>query len=549
MSTWSKTVPSGKQILKDIGLGMYKGAKIGILGMNGSGKSSLLRILAGQDKEFDGFLQLADGIRVGYLEQEPALDDGPTVDENVRPAVAHMQNLLTEFEEVSQKMAEPDAEVDALMARMDRLQSEIDAGEGWELERQLERATDALRCPPGDAMVTNLSGGEQRRVAIARVLLSQPDILLMDEPTNNLDAQSVAWLERTLAAFKGTVVAVTHDRFFLDNVAGWILELDRGKGIPFEGNYSQWLEAKAKRLGSETRKQAALQKQIEGELEWVRSQAKGQQKKGKSRMRRYDDLVQQAAEYTRQSTMESITIPVGPRLGDIVIEAKNLRKSYGDRVLMDNLSFSVPPGSVVGIVGGNGSGKSTLFRMIMGLEQPDEGELVIGQTAALMYAEQSRENLDNDRTVYEEIGEGLDELDVNGRKVNMRAYCSWFNFAGGDQQKKVANLSGGERNRLQLAKVLKKTGNVLLLDEPENDLDVETLRALEDALGSFAGTSLIISHDRWFLDRLATHILAFEDDGSQVWFEGGYSEYDADLRKRTGGDPTRIKYRKMAMLA
>ncbi|CAK0752347.1 hypothetical protein CVIRNUC_002139 [Coccomyxa viridis] len=546
----SKVAPNGKQVLKDVGLGMYKGAKIGFLGLNGSGKSTLMRILAGEDKDFNGEMFKADGIHVAYLEQEPRLDSGATVDDNIRPAVARMQSVLDEYNQVSEQMAEPGADMDALMTRMDRLQTQIEAADGWELERQLERAMDALRCPPGDAQVEHLSGGERRRVAIARTLLSQPDVLLLDEPTNNLDAQSVAWLERTLAAFKGTVVAVTHDRFFLDNVAGWILELDRGQGIPFEGNYSQWLEARARRMAGERKQQAGLQRAIDDELEFVRSKAKGQQKKGKARMRRYDELVSKASEYTRQSSMESITIPVGPRLGDIVVEAKGVTKAYGDRTLMENLSFSIPPGSIVGIIGGNGSGKSTLFKMMMGQEQPDSGEVALGQTVVPMYSEQSRDSLSNDNTVYEEIGEGAEELDLGGSKVNMRAYCSWFNFKGSDQQKKLSVLSGGERNRLQLAKVLKKTGNLLLLDEPENDLDVETLRALENAISNFAGSVVMISHDRWLLDRIATHILAFEDDGTQVWYEGGFSDYEADYRQRTGAvDPSRVKYRKMAALA
>ncbi|CAL5227645.1 g10651 [Coccomyxa viridis] len=551
----SKVAPNGKEILKDVRIAMYKGAKIGFLGQNGSGKSSLLRILAGEDTSFQGERFLTDGINVAYLEQEPRLDAGRTVDDNIRPALARMQAVLDEYNQVSEKMAEPGANMDALMTRMDRLQTQIEAADGWELERQLERAMDALRCPPGDAEVEHLSGGERRRVAIARTLLSQPDVLLLDEPTNNLDAQSVAWLERTLAAFKGTVVAVTHDRYFLDivagyfldNVAGWILELDRGKGLPFEGNFSEWLEARAKRLEGERKQQAGLQRLLDSELEFVRSKAKGQQKKGKARMRRYDELVSQASEYTRESNIDTITVPVGPRLGDIVVEVKGVTKAYGDRTLMENLSFSIPPGSIVGIIGGNGSGKSTLFRMIMGQEQPDSGEIVMGQTVVPMYSEQSREGLNDDKTIYEEVSEGAEELDLGGSKVNMRAYCTWFNFKGADQQKKLSVLSGGERNRLQLAKVLKKRGNLLLLDEPENDLDVETLRALENAISNFAGSVVMISHDRWLLDRVATHILAFEDDGTQVWYEGGYSDYDADYRQRTGAtDPSRIKYRKMA---
>lgn len=543
----NKTAPNGKQILKNVGVAMYLGAKIGFLGSNGAGKSSLMRILAGQDQEFEGTLQLSSGIKVGYLQQEPQLNMNSTVLENIAPALAPTKAMLTEFEEVSMKMAEGGDDYEALLSKMDKLQSAIDAIEGWELDRQLERAMQALRCPPGDSIVDNLSGGEVRRVALARLLLERPEVLLLDEPTNHLDADSVAWLERFLAEFKGTVVAVTHDRYFLDNVAGWILELDRGQGIPFEGNYSEWLKAKAKRLETETRQQASLQRSIASELDWVNSNAKGQQKKGKARLRRYEDLEKQASEYTRTSQLDSITIPQAPRLGSQVIEVQGLNKSYGDRLLMKDLTFSVPPGSVVGIIGANGAGKSTLFRMLVGQEQPDSGELKIGETVRTMYVDQSREALNADRSVIEEIGDGAEEVDLGGRKVAMRAYASWFNFKGGDQQKSVGVLSGGERNRLQLAKVLKQSGNLLLLDEPTNDLDVDTLRALETAIDSFAGSSMIISHDRWFLDRLATHILAFEGDSEVVWFEGSYSEYAADRQKRLGKvEPTRIKYRKLA---
>ncbi|DBA71404.1 TPA: hypothetical protein ACH3X2_011207 [Trebouxia sp. C0005] len=543
----TKTAPNGKQILKNVGVAMYLGAKIGFLGQNGAGKSSLMRILAGQDQEYEGTLQLSPGIKVGYLQQEPKLDMKSTVLENIAPALAPTKAMLTEFEEVSMKMAEGGDDYDALLTKMDKLQSAIDAIEGWELDRQLERAMQALRCPPGDSIVDNLSGGEVRRVALARLLLERPEVLLLDEPTNHLDADSVAWLERFLAEFKGTVVAVTHDRYFLDNVAGWILELDRGQGIPFEGNYSEWLKAKSKRLETETRQQVNLQRSIASELDWVNSNAKGQQKKGKARLRRYEDLTQQAAEYTRTSQLDSITIPQAPRLGSQVVEVSGVCKSYGDRLLMKDLSFSVPPGSVVGIIGANGAGKSTLFRMLVGQEQPDSGELIVGETVRTMYVDQSREALDSERSVIDELGEGAEEVDLGGRSTAMRAYASWFNFKGADQQKSVGVLSGGERNRLQLAKVLKQSGNLLLLDEPTNDLDVDTLRALETAIDSFAGSSMIISHDRWFLDRLATHILAFEGDSEVVWFEGSYSEYAEDRQKRLGKvEPTRIKFRKLA---
>mmetsp|Transcript_19916 Transcript_19916/g.43567 ORF Transcript_19916/g.43567 Transcript_19916/m.43567 type:complete len:675 (-) Transcript_19916:182-2206(-) len=550
MQKVGKVAPSGKQILKNISLGMYLGAKIGILGSNGSGKSTLMKILAQEDKNFDGECELVDGIKIGYLQQEPPLDDGPTVESNIEPALAEMRGMLKEFEEVSMAMAEPDADVDGLMKTMDRLQTQIDAANGWEIERIKERAMDALRCPPPDALVENLSGGERRRVAICRLLLSNPDILLLDEPTNHLDAASVAWLERFLADFQGTVVAVTHDRYFLDNVAGWILELDRGQGIPFEGNYSQWLADKDQRLSQEKRQQSSLKKQIEAELEWVNKMAKGQQKKGKARLRRYDDLVAAQAEYTNASTLDSIVIPTPvKRLGDVVVEAKDLSKGFGDRLLIEGANFVIPPGAVVGIVGPNGAGKTTLFRMIMDQQAPDGGELKIGDTVVPMYVDQSREEqLANDKTVYEELSEGNDEVVLGSRSIAARQYCSWYNFAGADQQKKVGSLSGGERNRLQLAKTLKSGGNLLMLDEPTNDLDVDTLRSLEEAIDNFAGTTVIISHDRWFLDRLATHIMAYEGDSKVVWFEGSYSEYEADRRRRMGdADPTRIKYRPMAL--
>lgn len=548
MDKVSKVSPSGKPILNGVGLGMYLGAKIAVLGANGAGKSTLMRMLAGKDDQFDGELRREPGITVAHLEQEPPLDDGPTVDDNIQPAVERVRSMVGEFEQVSMQLGEPDADVDALMAKMDRLQTAIDACNGWEIDRQVQRATDALRCPPGDALVEHLSGGERRRVAIARVLLEAPDILLLDEPTNHLDAESVAWLEKTLNVFPGTVVGITHDRYFLDQVAGWILELDRGKGIPFEGNYSAWLEAKNKRLSAESKSQAALQRQIAGELEWLQQSAKGQQKKGKARLRRYDDLVEEAKSFNgADASIDSIQIPVGPRLGNEVVECAGLSKGYGDRLLIDNASFSIPQGAIVGIIGGNGAGKTTLFRMILGREEPDSGSVTVGETVVPMWVEQDRD-LSSDKTVFEEVGEGADVISINGREISLRAYCSQFNFKGSDQQKKVGVLSGGERNRLQLAKVLKQNGNLLMLDEPTNDADVDLLRALENAINQWPGTVLCISHDRYFLDRICSHILAFEGDSQVVFFEGSYSEYAADLRRRNGGkDPTRVKYRKMAM--
>ncbi|KAG1680356.1 hypothetical protein FOA52_015446 [Chlamydomonas sp. UWO 241] len=543
-----KTTPTGKEILKNINLGMYLGAKIGILGANGSGKSSLMNILAGRDTSCEGNVQLSPGIRIGYLEQEPELNDGATVGENVVVGVKVVKDMIAEFEALSMKMAEPDADIDKLSKRMDTMQSEIDAINGWEIDRTMEQAMDSLRCPPADALVANLSGGERRRVALARLLLSSPDILLLDEPTNHLDAESVAWLERFLADFRGTVVAVTHDRYFLDNVAGWILELDRGSGIPFEGNYSSWLNSKAKRTSMENCQQGKLNQALARELEFVNSKAKGQQKKGVARMRQYDDLVTRASQYVKSMAVDSITIPVGPRLGNIVVEASGLTKSFGDRMLLDDATFSVPPGAVVGIIGGNGAGKSTLFRMIMNQDTPDAGSLKLGDTVVPMYVDQSRDALNPDRTLYDEIADGAEEVDLNGRKVTARAYCSWYNFKGNDQAKTVGMLSGGERNRLHLAKTLKQSGNLLLLDEPTNDLDVDTLRCLEEAIDNFAGSVLIVSHDRWFLDRVATHILAYEGDSKVTWFEGGYSDYEEDRKTRglSAVAPTRVKFRKLA---
>lgn len=542
-----KVTPMGKELLKNISLGMYYGAKIGVLGPNGAGKSTLMKILAGVDKTFDGDLYLEPGIKVGYLSQEPELKDGLTVMENIEPALAETRKLLADFEKVSTDMANPDADMDKLMVKMEQLQNALDACNGWELERQLERALNALRCPPGDALISNLSGGELRRVALCRLLLQTPDILLLDEPTNHLDAEAVAWLERYLAEFKGTVVAITHDRYFLDNVAGWILELDRGQGIPFEGNYSSWLDSKAKRMESESKQQSSLQRNIQRELEWIRTNAKGQQKKGKARERAYEELLQKASEYQKAEKLESMFMPPGPRLGNVVVEAQSLQKGFDGRLLINGLSFSLPPGGVVGVIGGNGAGKSTLFKMILGQDSPDGGELRVGETVAPLYIDQSRESLDPEKSVFEEITDGQEEIFIGERKVNGRAYCSWFNFKSGDQQKKVGMLSGGERNRLQLAKVMKKEGNLLLLDEPTNDLDVDTLRALEDAIQDFAGCAVVISHDRWFLDRLATHILAFEGDSQVYYYQGSYTEYEADRRKRLGNkEPTRMKYATLA---
>ncbi|CAM6125375.1 unnamed protein product [Calypogeia fissa] len=542
-----KVTPMGKEILKGINVGMYLGAKIGLLGPNGAGKSTLLKILAGVEKAFDGDMYLDPKMKVGYLAQEPELNDGATVMSNIEPAFAETRQLLADFEKVSLDMANPDADMDKLMSKMEKLQTALDASNGWEIERTLESALNALRCPPSDAQVATLSGGERRRVALARLLLQKPDILLLDEPTNHLDAESVAWLERFLAEFKGTVVAITHDRYFLDNVAGWILELDRGQGIPFEGNYSAWLEAKANRFATEEKQQSALQRTVARELEWIRQNAKGQQKKGKARERAYEDLVRKASEYQRTEKLESMFFPQGPRLGNIVVEAQDVQKGFGGRLLYEGLSFSLPPGGVVGVIGGNGAGKTTLFRMIVGQDVPDKGHLRVGETVVPLYVDQSRDSLDPTKSVFEEITNGFDEIAIGDRKVNARAYCTWFNFKSADQQKKVSNLSGGERNRLHLTKIMKTGGNLLLLDEPTNDLDVDTLRALEDAIEGFAGCAVIISHDRWFLDRIATHILAFEGDSQVTWFEGSYSDYEADKRKRLGDrEPTRMKYHAIA---
>ncbi|HET9294182.1 MAG TPA: energy-dependent translational throttle protein EttA [Gemmatimonadales bacterium] len=548
MVNLGKVVPPKREILKGIYLSFFPGAKIGVLGANGAGKSSLLRIMAGVDTDFIGEARPADGIRIGYLPQEPVLDPSKDVRGNVEEAVREQRALLTEFEEVSAKFADPmsDEEMTALLDRQGALQERIEALGLWELDRKIDIAMDALRLPPGEADVTTLSGGERRRVALCRVLLEQPDLLLLDEPTNHLDAESVAWLERHLAEFPGTVVAVTHDRYFLDNVAGWILELDRGQGIPWKGNYSSWLEQKQKRLETEEKQASARRRTLERELEWVRLAPRARQAKNKARISRYEELVAEG-EREREGTAE-ILIPRPPRLGDEVVIADGLAKGYGDRLLFENLSFALPRGGIVGVIGPNGAGKTTLFRMIVGQEQPDAGELKIGSTVQLAYVDQSREALDASKTVYEEISGGHDTLDFGGREVNARAYCAGFNFRGADQQKKVGTLSGGERNRLHLATLLKTGGNLLLLDEPTNDLDVDTLRALEDALLRFAGCVVVISHDRWFLDRIATHILAFEGESQAMWFEGNYQEYAADFKRRKGiaaDQPHRIKYRKL----
>lgn len=547
MNGVGKVVPPKKHILKDINLNFFPGAKIGVLGYNGAGKSTLLRIMAGVDTEIIGEARAQPGIRIGYLEQEPDLDPDKDVRGNVMDGVGEMAELLERFNQVSERFADPDADFEALMEEQGTLQDRIEAGGGWDLDRKLEVAADALRLPPWEADVTLLSGGERRRVALCRLLLSDPDMLILDEPTNHLDAESVAWLERFLQEFSGTVVAVTHDRYFLDNVAGWILELDRGQGIPFEGNYSQWLEAKEKRLEQEEKAESAHQKAMKQELEWVRQNPKGRQSKSKARMKRFEEL--QSEEYQKRSETNEIYIPPGPRLGDKVIEVEGLSKSFGERELYQGLDFSVPRGAIVGIIGPNGVGKSTLFRMLIGEEQPDAGSIEIGESVELAYVSQSREDMEDTKTVWEEISDGYDHITVGKFEMPSRAYLGRFNFKGQDQQKFMKDLSGGERNRVHLAKLLKSGGNVLLLDEPTNDLDVETLRALETALLDFPGSVLVISHDRWFLDRVATHILAFEDDGSVVFFEGNFQEYEADRKKRLGDaadQPRRIKYTRLA---
>jgi ATP-binding cassette ChvD family protein len=543
----SKIVPPNRTILKDISLSFFPGAKIGVLGLNGSGKSTLLKIMAGVDQEYDGEARPMPGIRIGYLPQEPVLDPEKTVREVVEEGVAQVVEALRRFEEVSAAFADPDADFEKLLAEQAELQAEIDSLDGWNLGRRLEIAADALRLPDWDAKTATLSGGEKRRVALCRLLLSNPDMLLLDEPTNHLDAESVAWLERYLQEYPGTVIAVTHDRYFLDNVAGWILELDRGHGIPWQGNYSSWLEQKEIRLETEQKQETARIKAMQAELEWVRSNPKGRHAKSKARLARFEELSSQ--EFQKRSETREIYIPPGPRLGDLVVEVEHLKKGYGDRLLIDDLSFSLPPGGIVGVIGPNGAGKTTLFRMIVGQEAPDAGTIRIGETVKLAYVDQSREALDPDKTVWEEISGGLDTIEVGTYKTPSRAYVSRFNFRGPDQQKRIRDLSGGERNRVHLAKLLKSGGNLLLLDEPTNDLDVETLRALEEALLAFPGCAVVISHDRWFLDRIATHILAFEGDSRVVWFEGNYADYEADRRRRLGEEadrPHRIKYKRLS---
>lgn len=549
MNRVGKVVPPKREILKDISLSFFPGAKIGVLGLNGAGKSSLLRIMAGVDKEFNGEARPQAGIKVGYLSQEPQLNPDKDVRGNIEESVSEIKDLLTRFDDISMKFSEPmsDDEMNNLLEEQGKLQDAIDAVSGWELDRHLEMAADSLRLPAWDADVTKLSGGEKRRVALCKLLLSKPDMLLLDEPTNHLDAESVAWLERFLKEYQGTVVAVTHDRYFLDNVAGWILELDRGYGIPWQGNYSSWLEQKEARLVQEERQESARQRTIKQELEWVRSNAKGRHAKSKARLARFEELVNQDVQ-TRNETQE-IYIPPGPRLGDMVIEVEGLRKAFGDKLLVDGLDFNLPPGGIVGIIGANGAGKTTLFRMLAGLEQADAGEIRIGKTVKLAHVDQSRDSLAGERTVWEEISDGQDIIAVGKYEIPSRAYVSRFNFKGQDQQKFIKDLSGGERNRVHLAKLLRSGGNVLLLDEPTNDLDVETLRALEEALLNFPGCAVVISHDRWFLDRIATHMLAFEGDSQVVWFEGNYADYEEDRKRRLGVDadtPHRIKYKPLA---
>ena len=546
MKDLTKAFPGGREVFKGITLSFLPGVKIGVLGVNGAGKSTLLKIMAGIEKEFGGEAWAAEGVRVGYLPQEPHLDPTLTVGENVALAFADMRAALARFNEISEAFMEPmdDEKMNALLAEQATLQEKIDAGDGWELDRQIDIALDALRCPPADSPVTNLSGGERRRVALCRLLLEKPDLLLLDEPTNHLDAESVAWLEKTLRAYAGTVILVTHDRYFLDNVAGWILDLDRGRGYPFEGNYTSWLEQKQKRLAQEEKEESARQRALKEEREWIGASPKARQAKNQARISRYEEMLAKSTEQV--SGVAEIVIPPGPRLGGTVIEAQDLRKGFGDNLLIDGLSFKLPPGGIVGVIGPNGAGKSTLFKMITGVEKPDAGTFTVGDTVKLGYVDQSRDSLDDNKTVWEEISGGTDVIHLGKRTVASRAYVGAFNFKGSDQQKKVGILSGGERNRVHLAKMLKGEHNVILLDEPTNDLDVDTLRALEEALAEFAGCAVIISHDRWFLDRLATHILAFEGDSHVEWFQGNFQDYEEDKRRRLGADatePHRIKYR------
>ena len=548
MNRVTKVVPPRREILKDISLSFFPGAKIGVLGLNGSGKSSLLKIMAGVDTDHHGEARPQPGIRIGYLPQEPELDAGKNVRGNVEEGIAEIKSLLARFDDVSAKFAEPmdDAAMNRLLEEQATLQDAIEAADAWEIERKLEIAADALRLPPWEAEVAPLSGGEGRRVALCRLLLSSPDMLLLDEPTNHLDAESVAWLERFLQEFPGTVVAVTHDRYFLDDVAGWILELDRGRGIPWEGNYSSWLEQKAQRLAGEQREESAHRRAIRSELEWVRANPKGRRAKGKARLARFEEL--SSREFQKRSETKQIYIPPGPRLGELVVEAVGVGKRYGDRVLFEDLSFRLPAGGIVGVIGPNGAGKTTLMRMFAGREQPDSGEFRIGDTVELAYVDQSRELLDPKKSVWQEISGGEERIVVGKHEIQSRAYAGRFNFKGSEQEKRVGDLSGGERNRVHLAKLLVSGGNLLLLDEPTNDLDVETLRALEEALLDFAGCVVVVSHDRWFLDRIATHMLAFEGDSKVVWFEGNHADYEADRRKRLGVEadqPHRIRYRRL----
>lgn len=546
MNRVSKVVPPKKTILKDISLSFFPGAKIGVLGLNGSGKSTLLRIMAGLDTDIEGEAIPLKGINIGYLPQEPQLDESLDVRGNVELGIAEIKQVLNRFDEVNNAFADPEADFDALLKEQADLQDKIEAAGAWEVDRMLDKAADALRLPPWDSEVKHLSGGEKRRVALCQLLLSKPDMLLLDEPTNHLDAESVAWLERFLQDFKGTVVAITHDRYFLDNVAGWILELDRGHGIPWEGNYSSWLDQKSNRLAMEEKKETAHQKAMKEELEWVRSNPKGRQAKSKARIAKFEELSSQS--YQKRNETQDLYIPPGPRLGNLVIEANHLQKSFGDKCLVDDLSFNLPQGGIVGIIGPNGAGKSTLFKMLVDQEQPDSGELRVGETVEIAHVDQSRDSLDDNKTVWQEISDDSDTITVGSYQVSSRQYVGRFNFKGGDQQKFIKDLSGGERNRVHLAKLLKSGGNLLLLDEPTNDLDVETLRALEEAVLAFPGCAVIISHDRWFLDRVATHILAYEGDSKTVWYEGNYADYEADRKRRLGADadaPVRIKYRKI----
>jgi ATP-binding cassette ChvD family protein len=548
MKELNKTWPGGKQVIKDGWLSFYPGAKIGVLGSNGAGKSTLLKIMAGLDKEFSGEAWSAENIKVGYLAQEPILDKDLNVFDNIMLGISDVKDTLKEFEEVSLKFGDvsTDEEMNDLLAKQAELQEKIDAIDGWDIDRHIEIAMDALRCPPADSNISDLSGGEKRRVALCQLLLSKPDMLLLDEPTNHLDAESVAWLERTLADFSGTVVAITHDRYFLDNVAGWILEIDRGNLIPFEGNYSNWLEHKHKRLKQEAREEVSIQKTISNELDWVRQNPKARQSKSQARVNAYEALVAESLAREKGPSPQQIVIPSGERLGTNVIEAKNISKGFGDKLLIDNLSFKVPPGAIVGIIGPNGAGKTTLFNMISAKDKADTGEMSVGESVNLGYIDQNRDSLNDKNTVWSEISEGSEQTDLGRQSVPSRAYVSWFNFKGGDQQKIIGQLSGGERNRVHLAKMLKSGANVLLLDEPTNDLDVDTLRALEEALGSFSGCALITSHDRYFLDRIATHILAFEGSSHVEWFQGNYESYEEDRKRRLGessATPHRIKYK------